>query len=148
MSGHGSPPEGLTCKATWEDITEEEGNYCEYLSMPSGQWLPSHFGADTVRHLLKTQFPKYLEDVEKAAKDCAAAVRRLVTKGPPVYLSDAEALPLPEGDTHIEKIWFAADDEEISAKLAGALEGDAREELWASQRETLAMMEAAEAGQT
>mmetsp|Transcript_16964 Transcript_16964/g.33109 ORF Transcript_16964/g.33109 Transcript_16964/m.33109 type:complete len:149 (-) Transcript_16964:283-729(-) len=145
MGVHGKPPAGLSCKATWEDITEEDGNYCEYLSMPSGQWLPSQFSADTVRHLLRTQYGRYLEDVEKAAKDCAAAVRRLVARGPPVYLSDSEALPLAEGDSYIEKIWFADEDCEVSAKLEGALEGEEREELWNSQRETLRMMEAAEA---
>jgi hypothetical protein len=50
------------------------------------------------------QFQKYLDDVEKAARDCARAVRRLVEKGPPIWLSDQNALPIPEGDTHIEQV--------------------------------------------
>tara|TARA_R110002050_G_scaffold230857_7_gene366655 strand:+ start:1395 stop:1637 length:243 start_codon:yes stop_codon:yes gene_type:complete len=71
-------------------------------------------------------------------------VRRLVAKGPPVYLSDEQALPLPEGDTHIELVWFASDNREESAKLKGAVEGEEREKLWAAQRETLRAMEEAE----
>jgi hypothetical protein len=41
-------------------------------------------------------------------------------------------------------LWFADDDQEISAKLVGALEGAERDALWAGQKETLAAMEAAE----
>lgn len=140
---HGKPLEEMTCMATWDDITEE--NYCEYFTIPSRTWHPSKYSAGVVRGLLKTQFAKYIKDVENAAKDCAAAVRRLVSTGPPVYLCDKIALPLPEGDTHIEKVWFMAGDEEVSAKLEGGLEDEAREKLWASQKETLAAMEAAEA---
>jgi hypothetical protein len=54
------------------------------------------------------------------------------------------ALPLPDGDTHVEMLWFADDEKEISAKLVGALEGADHEALWASQKETLAAMEAVE----
>jgi len=149
MSGKSShskvPPEGLMCKASWEDITKEAGNYVEYKTEPSGTWHSAHFSAETVRHLLNTQFTKYLSDVENAAKDCAAAVRRVIAKGPPMYLEDREALPLPDGDTHISTVWFAKEDEEVEARLVGSLEGDAREALWSSQKETLKAMEEAEA---
>jgi hypothetical protein len=67
--------------------------------------------------MLDEQYQRYLDDVEKAARDCAAAVRRLVTKGPPMYINDAHGMPLPEGDTHIAQLWFADDDSEISAFL-------------------------------
>jgi hypothetical protein len=155
------------------------------------------------------QFQKYLDDVEKAARDCARAVRRLVEKGPPIWLSDSNALPIPEGDTHIEQVqcscldystflfglssffpfavhiflrfrmlslfgpnfdgkdativeksskknptetlcfgseqvWYAAENEEKSAKLKGTLEGEARDKLWAAQKEVLKSMEEAE----
>ena len=142
VAQHGRPRDGMECMATMDDISES--NYCEYLSMPSGTWLPSQFAADTVEHLLDTQFAKYLGDVEKAAKDCAAAVRRLVSKGPPVYIEDKNAMPLKEGDTHIAKLWFMSSGEERSAKLKGALDGAERDKLWGSQKETLAAMEAAE----
>jgi len=88
-----------------------------------------------------------LKDVEKAAKDCAAAVRRIVTKGPPQYLSDCnhpDAMPLSEGDTHVSQFWYMNGDRTVSGRLPDAPEGAAREALWNSQKETLAAMEAAE----
>jgi hypothetical protein len=70
-----------------------------------------------VRQMLDEQFQRYLDDVEKAARDCAAAVRRLVNKGPPMYINDAHGLPLPEGETHIAQLWFSVDGSEVSAIL-------------------------------
>ena len=138
------PPEGLTCALTWDDIDEEE--YVEYRTSPSGEWHVSKYSALAVRQLIKTQFQKYMDDVEKASKDCAAAVRRLVNAGPPIYLSDKNALPIPEGDTHIDAVWYCSTGREESAELEGALRGDAREELWNAQKMILASMEAAESG--
>mmetsp|Transcript_29043 Transcript_29043/g.67935 ORF Transcript_29043/g.67935 Transcript_29043/m.67935 type:complete len:147 (+) Transcript_29043:197-637(+) len=140
---HGKPTEGMECMCTLEDIDEE--SYCEYQTMPSGKWHPSMFASSVVEEMLNSQFQKYLDDVEKAASDCAAAVRRLVVKGPPTHIFDAHGLPLPEGETHIEKVWFMKGDEERPALLKGALQGAERETLWDSQKQTLAAMEAAEA---
>jgi len=139
---HGKAPEGLTCKVTWDDIDDD--NYCEYQTVPSGEWNCAYFSSDTIEHMINSQYAKYLQDVEAAAKDCAAAVRRLVEMGPPMYLSDRVGLPLPEGDTHIDKVWFSSNDKETSARLVGSLQGEERETLWNSQKETLAAMEAAE----
>ena len=140
-----SLPKDFSCLCTWEEITLENGQYCEYRTVPSGKWHSSKYSAAIVRHLLKTQFQKYLDDVEKASKDCAAAVRRLIKTGPPVFLSDKEALTIPEGDDCIDQVWFRDTNETVSAKLEGCLEGEAREALWNDQKETLAAMEAAEA---
>jgi len=41
-------------------------------------------------------------------------------------------MPVPEGDTHICKLWFASDGKERSAKVEGAVEGHARDELAAA----------------
>jgi hypothetical protein len=108
--------------------------------------------------MLEEQFQRYLDDVEKAARDCAAAVRRLVNKGPPLYINDAHGLPLPEGETHIAQLWFSDDGSEVSALLKvtdksiilkfrilkrrtilqGALQGEERDNLWNSQKEVRA----------
>lgn len=52
-------------------------------------------------------------------------------------MSDKHALALarPETDTHVSRLWFASDNVERSAKLTGAPEGEAREELWTELRE-------------
>ena len=51
-------------------------------------------------------FPRYLEDVDKASRDCAAAVRRLVLKGPPIWLDDKHGYPIPDGDSHVSAVWY------------------------------------------
>ena len=42
---------------------------------------------------MKTQFGAFLERVKKT--DCQAELRRLLRDGPPIWLSDPHALPLP-----------------------------------------------------
>jgi hypothetical protein len=139
---HSTPKPGMTCLITMDDITKE--NYAEYRCQPSGKWLPAQMTSEMVLHFISTGWDKYVKDVEAASKDCAAAVRRLVQKGPPLYVSEPKILPLPEGDEYIDEFWFMNGDQTISAKLEGALEGEAREKLHATQLETLKMMELAE----
>ena len=64
--------------------------------------------------------------------DCQAELRRLLATGPPIYISDKHAMPLPEhtGDTHVCKLWYASDNLERSAKLSNAVEGAERDALW------------------
>lgn len=139
-----SEPEDLTCLATWEDISIEAGNYCEYRTMPSRTWHSSKYSSTVVQKLLETSFETYLKKVEDATKDCAASVRRLIGNGPPIYISDKAALPLPEGDTYIDMIWFSEENIRVPATLKGALIGDERQKLWNVQKEVLKAMEEAE----
>jgi hypothetical protein len=107
-------------------------------------WHPCFYERSVVEHLLKTQFGAFLERVKKT--DCQAELRRLLRDGPPIWLSDQHALPLPgstkEGeesaeddetsprDTHVCTLWYAGENTEVSAKLEGAVEGDDRDSLW------------------
>ena len=102
----------------------------EYQSYPSGLWHPALFEASIIEQLLAEQFPQYVERVKKT--DCQAELKRLLAKGPPIYIEDKHALPLDEtvGDTHVVKLWFARDNREVSAKLIGAVEGEERQALW------------------
>jgi hypothetical protein len=133
---HGRPWDGMCCLGTMEDITEE--NYVEYQSFPSMVWMPSLFEKCVVKELLETQFTKYLERVQTT--DCMSELTRLVTVGPPIYLSDPHALPLAsENDTHICQLWYSSPSstptamdrgEYHSAILHGAKVGRERAELW------------------
>mmetsp|Transcript_6901 Transcript_6901/g.24197 ORF Transcript_6901/g.24197 Transcript_6901/m.24197 type:complete len:153 (-) Transcript_6901:92-550(-) len=143
MSIHGKPPPDTECMCSFEEINES--NFVEYQTAPSETWHPAKFSEPIVREMLETSFQRYLDDVEKAARDCAAAVRRLVSKGPPIWLEDKHAFPLPDEDTHVVRVWFCSTNTEESARLKGALDGADRDALWDSQKEVLAMMEAAEA---
>jgi hypothetical protein len=100
----------------------------EYQTSPSMLWHPCHYERSVIEKLLQTQFHDYLEKVRST--DCQATLRRLLTMGPPIYLKDQHALPLPHGETHICAIWFAKGDIERSSKLDGAVEGQEREQLW------------------
>lgn len=153
---HGEAPDGLECLVTMEDINNE--NYVEYQSYPSLQWRAAKMEQGAIEELLRTQFHTYIERVKKT--DCQAELKRLLTSGPPIYISDAHGLPLAladkEGsqqtpssndtpttvtipatseDTHIVQLWFASSNEERSAKLDGALEGEKRDLLWDELRQ-------------
>ena len=117
---HGAPSDGMECMATMEDITDEDKNYCEYQTMPSGKWQPALYSAEVIKRLINTQFGEYIAGVRKA--DCAADLKRRLAAGPPVWIADKHALPVPEEDTHISCIWFAEDGKEYSAKLKGCVE--------------------------
>lgn len=132
---HGKPLEGMTCLCTWDDITEEE--YCEYQTAPSMDWHPCLYSAEVVEQLLASQFQNYVDNVQKS--DCAKELTRLLTSGPPIWLHDKQALPLPEGETHVVNLWFCRDGREVSAKLKGALVGEEREALWDNLKQFLAL---------
>jgi hypothetical protein len=100
----------------------------EYQSFPSGRWKPALFEASIIDQLLNEQFYQYIERVKKT--DCQAELKRLLAQGPPVFIEDKHALKLDDGDTHVVKLWFARDNQEVTAKLVGALEGEERMTLW------------------
>jgi hypothetical protein len=95
--------------------------------------------------LLAEQFHQYVERVKKT--DCQAELKRLLAKGPPIYIEDKHALPLDDsiGDTHVVQLWFARDNQEVSAKLMGAVEGEERQVLW-DELKQFVIVEGKEAG--
>ena len=83
-----------------------------------------------ILQLLESQFDQYIDRVKKT--DCQAELRRLLAKGPPIYISDEHGLTLDDADEYVTKLWFASDGKERSAKLKNSVEGKEREELWES----------------
>ena len=106
----------------------EDENYVEYQTAPSGAWHAAKYAEETVCRFIRVQFDEYVAGVRKA--DCEADLRRRIGKGPPIWLADKHALPVPDDDTHVCRLWLARTGREYSAKLKGALEGDARQKLW------------------
>lgn len=47
-----------------------------------------------------------------------------------MYISDQHGLPLDDDEEYVVNLWYASDDQEISAKLKGAKEGVKRRALW------------------
>ena len=98
------------------------GNYCEYESMPSETWLPSPFSANTLRHMVATQFQyEYLDlwsTVTRGEEDCEPTIQAVVDAGPPIYLRDGRALPLQTGDSYVRSIWVMPAAEVMLDRLA------------------------------
>lgn len=131
---HGPVPANLECLVTMEDI--DETNYVEYQSHPSGVWQAAKMEESVIQQLLSTQFHEYLKKVQTS--DCQAELRRLLSKGPPVFVSDPHGLPLAqESDTHVSQLWYSSSNTTLSAKLDGAVQGSGRMELWESLKEFL-----------
>lgn len=123
---HQKPQEGMTCLVTYEDINED--NYVEYQVFPSMKWKPALFEQCVIEEMLNQMFQQYIDRVKKT--DCQAELRRLLEKGPPIYISDAHGLPLDEGDDYIINLWFLSDNSIRSAKLNGSKDGQERLSLW------------------
>lgn len=132
-SEHGKPAQDMECLATMDEITME--NYCEYQTYPSMKWFPCLFSSDVVKLLLQTQFHNYMKAVQQP--DCKAELRRLLTSGPPIFVSDKHAMTLPPEDDHVHMIWYAGEASTSSAKLDGAVEGEEREKLWNELKQLL-----------
>jgi hypothetical protein len=113
----------------------------EYQVYPSMKWKPCLYEQCIVEKLLLEQFNDYITRVKET--DCQAELRRLLAKGPPIYLSDEHALPLDKNDNnnanddvqYVCNLWLASDNRVVSAKLQGALEGQEREDLWNELRQ-------------
>mmetsp|Transcript_27981 Transcript_27981/g.34529 ORF Transcript_27981/g.34529 Transcript_27981/m.34529 type:complete len:154 (+) Transcript_27981:231-692(+) len=125
---HGKPTEFMSCLVTMEDITDE--NYVEYQCYPSMKWKPAQFEQSVVEQLLESQFQAYIDRVKKT--DCQAELRRLLEKGPPVYIYDQHGLALDDDEEYVVTLWFANDGQERSAKLKNAVDGEERQKLWDS----------------
>lgn len=123
---HGEPADDMWCLAMAEEITSD--TFCEYQTSPSGTWHPSNFSAEAVQRLICTQFGDFIRSVRNAT--CEADLKKRLDCGPPIWLEDQHAMPLPFGDTHICRVWMLSDGKEYSAKLKGCVEGAERDALW------------------
>ena len=83
---------------------------------PTGKWRPCLYGAEMIEGLRTSQYKNYMERIQKS--DCKAEMKRLMERGPPVWVTDKHACPLEEGETHVCKLWFMSDNQSL-----GMLEG-------------------------
>ena len=119
-SGHSAPLEGSTCMCCWDDL--EIANYVEYQSSADSSWYPSGYCVNCIEQLLATQWESYKQSLAKTT--CKAEQRRLLTRGPPINISDAKALPCSEEGAEVHSLWYMNDNQVHSAKLTGSLTGE------------------------
>eukprot|EP01035_Chromulina_nebulosa_P019634 gene19634-25545_t len=125
---HKEPIDGSSCMCCWDDISST--NYVEYTTTSDTNeeiWQPSGYCSSCIEVLLQSQWKNYITGLEKAT--CRAEMRRLLEKGPPIYISDSKALPCPE-NSDVKSLWFKVDGSIKSSKLEGALEGQERLDFW------------------
>ena len=129
---HAIPAEGACCACCWDDISAE--NYVEYQTAVESAWLAAGFCQMCIEQLLSTQYEAYINGLAKST--CKAEQRRMLAKGPPMNLSDKNALPIDDDDSNAEvyMLWYSSDKQEHSAKLKGSLEGEERMKYWDEQK--------------
>ena len=118
----------------------------------AGPWLPSLYCQQCLEsQFIAQQWQTYLDNIAKA--DCAAALRRLITKPPPINVKDA-GLPCEDnstadddterGEGEVHSFWYASDGAEHSAKLHGSLLGEERRRFWEDKKDFLIVTEVEE----
>jgi hypothetical protein len=105
--------------------------YCEYQSKADGAWYPCVYCKNCMLDsFINKKFQGYLDNLKTIT--CPKALQNLLNEGPPIYLKDAPSFPgdgsEPKG--HVHAIWFAHDNSVIPGVLAGAPQGDERQQLW------------------
>eukprot|EP00475_Leptophrys_vorax_P006054 TRINITY_DN1368_c0_g1_i1.p1 TRINITY_DN1368_c0_g1~~TRINITY_DN1368_c0_g1_i1.p1 ORF type:complete len:163 (+),score=52.74 TRINITY_DN1368_c0_g1_i1:55-543(+) len=138
---HGAPTgECLICCCDMD-----ETNYAEFKGAGTDFWKASPYCSPCIEGYFKAkQWEKYLETLEKAQVDCAAALRRVLAKGPPLYVHDKAFASDVNPDGVVDSFWYV-DVGVVSSKIVGALEGDERQKFWDEKNEFLAALEVAEA---
>jgi hypothetical protein len=113
------------CNICYDDFTLE--SRCMYKTRLNTEWVPFNWCIDCVRHMINTQYQAWIESVKNAT--CPKALQRLIDQGPPIWLYDATTFPV-QPDDYVIEIGYNNPVVSISAKLTGAVEGDAREHVW------------------
>lgn len=111
----------------------------------SGEETPLEWCWECVEETRTGHYKRWAKSVKEA--DCAAALRRLIGKGPPMTLADAIegiAQPMPPDWGEVK----CDGHEAVSGKLVGSLETEAdRLKYWDELKTALAVFEAVEAAE-
>eukprot|EP01053_Blabericola_migrator_P012252 Blabericola_migrator_1__12251@NODE_763_length_6617_cov_151_900153_g476_i2_p4_GENE_NODE_763_length_6617_cov_151_900153_g476_i2NODE_763_length_6617_cov_151_900153_g476_i2_p4_ORF_typecomplete_len130_score27_52NAD2/PF18782_1/0_011FGase/PF05013_12/0_014zfC3HC4/PF00097_25/0_15zfRING_2/PF13639_6/0_067zfRING_5/PF14634_6/0_35VPS28/PF03997_12/0_23_NODE_763_length_6617_cov_151_900153_g476_i227183107 len=119
----------MECKICMEDL--DASNELEFTTdtqvTDSTLWHPCLFCLDCVQTLINTQYHKFRKDIVDL--DCERAIKRLVKRGPPVYIHDVHGFP-EAGEEEVPHMRLKATKAMISGKLDGAKEGEERLQEW------------------
>lgn len=117
----------MSCTFCWDDFGES--NTCYYRTNNNPDWTISKWCIICVNGYIATQHQAWIENVKNAT--CPKELQRLIDIGPPIWINDKSTFPVSDGD-HIRE--FKHGDTVISARLHGAVEGEARDRLWDEMR--------------
>ncbi|VWU53349.1 conserved protein, unknown function [Hepatocystis sp. ex Piliocolobus tephrosceles] len=136
-------PDNLSCLICFDDI--DENNYIEYKTNEFSEWYPSLFCLFCTNILLKTQYHKYVENVQKS--NCLKEQTNLLKMGPPINVKDKNGFPVSDGN-EIYSLWYFCDKQNHSAKLDGSLIGDERIKFWNELKNFLIINDTTEVNNT
>ncbi len=108
----------------WEAL--EDSLKVEYKTAQKPHWQPALYCSICTQVLVDSQFSRYVEGVTTTT--CEKELNRLVSAGPPMYLSDQNGFPCDAGD-HLTHLRYGGATE-LSARLKDSLEGEERQKLW------------------
>eukprot|EP00922_Rhytidocystis_sp_ex-Travisia-forbesii_P036581 GHVS01054400.1.p2 GENE.GHVS01054400.1~~GHVS01054400.1.p2 ORF type:complete len:192 (-),score=64.82 GHVS01054400.1:23-598(-) len=135
--GVGSPPAAALppipvnseCLVCFDELIS--ANSMLYKTSPSSSWFVSTFCAECVEELRRSQFARYVTSL--AASTCAREQRALLHRGPPVRLSDKNGFPAANAE-EVFALRHYEQEQDSSAILEGALQGEQRMAFWEEQR--------------
>lgn len=102
---------------------------CLYKHSGSNIWHDSAYCWACIKHMLDSRFQDYIDTVEESR--CKKTVNAAIEAGPPIWIED-KGLPVPDGE-HVAEIQTPEGDVH-SAVYTGAVQGEARYQLWEELR--------------
>jgi hypothetical protein len=122
----------------------DESCYAEFMPPSLSKWKPAPYCSNCIQQFfIDQQWAKYLKSIAEA--DCAAALRRVLSKHPPLYVTDKGFATDESAEGVVGQFWFSNSNAVHSSKLKDALEGQERDRFFEEKKLGLAALEAAEA---
>ena len=129
---------GDECVVCYNEFTEK--TKVLYQDNPDSEWKTGQYCYYCTEYLLKSNWQKYKDDVEKA--DCKRSLRNALKAGPPINMRDI-GFPCQNDNGEVYKM--KCNNVEFSPKLEGSLTGKEREEWWTHYKAIMNAMEESDA---
>ena len=123
------------CLCCWAVELDDETTVF-YKESDTSEWKKGGYCIDCTKYLLDTQWQTYSDGVKKA--DCRKSLRDSLENGPPINLRD-RAFPCENNTKEVFEL--KNNNENISPKLKGSLEGKERQEWWEHYKAILNALE-------
>ena len=132
------PVEAFDCLCCMDAV--DDSSVCDFRTDKSDSWVRAKYCCGCTQMLLDTQYVNFMKQIELAASGspeaCKKAIRTMIERGSPIYISDRHAFSCEDGETVVE-LWFGSDKAVHPARLTGSLDGAAHKEQWEFYREFL-----------
>lgn len=125
---HSSDMIGMDCSFCFNEITD----CVEYKKNTTNEWFQSSICFECIMYLKRSQYGDYITQIQST--DCKRTLKRLLEMGPPLWVHDVNVFKNVDYENNENVIEFKCNDEIISARLEGSVDGEERKRLWDSLR--------------